>query len=281
MAENNKSQSLIVGEVQEAYRDLVGHVGAFNPIAYVNQQSAKSLAYARDLQAKNARLKAAAAKAPAKIRKRLGPLVKATSAMSAMQRAMLSADARTATERMNQATHVIPICFDGVATVTLSAVATISAPHNRPWRFLGITTNDGQTSAAAPFRLVSLLLANTEHVVTSNVAFSASAPTSPGVDLGIFSVKNQLGAAQSAYRWRPWGLGAAGVLRSDAQIKIQVYNPAAATASCNISVFVQSSPCGDDDFYTTDAGGVLAANDKRAVQFMSQLRSGAMSNFRR
>jgi hypothetical protein len=280
------TNSIRVGEAIEignAISEYEQAVGAFDINKFLKMNAGQRAAYVKAEAAAAAKVAAVAKKNPIVARK-VAPavkLVKRTStAMSQMQAAVRSAESRGVTDRMAQATHIIPVCFDTVPTVTASGIATIGAPHNRPWRFLGIVANDAQVSVANPPRLISLQLAGTEHVVTSNVSFSSGAPTQPGVDLINFSAKNQL-AMRNEFRWRFWGMGVAGVLRSDAQIKLQVYNPAATSQSVNLSLLVQSSPCGDDDYYTTEKGGVHAANDPQSIKFMNNLARGGMSLFRR
>jgi hypothetical protein len=173
-------------------------------------------------------------------------------------------------EWLKRPTHVIPVPFDAVGAASISGVATISAPHDRSWRLLGIQVNDAQ---ATGMRIVSFKIANTEHVITSNVAFSSGAPPSPGMDAAIFSTKMQT-MLLPQYRWFPWALNRAGVIRSDGKIQIQVYNPGAAAASLNVSLFVQSSPCGDGDGYSVAEGGVLKAGSEQSNRFLAALRNG-------
>jgi len=196
-----------------------------------------------------------------------------TTTVTAALQAAAAARFKATHEWLNRPTHVIPVNFDAVAAATLSGVATVAAPHNSAWRLIAIQVNDAQ---ALGMRITSFTLANTEHVVTSNVTFSGGAPTSPGIDASIFS--NRMNTVLlPEYRYRPWALKRGGVLRSDAVIKIQVYNPGAAAASLNLTLFVQSSPCGDGDGYATEKGGVHPMGSEQSEAFLNSLASGGMS----
>lgn len=280
------SKDIQVGEAIQIGRyvtQFADQLGAFDAKAFLSMSASQRQAYLKNLAAPAARI-AAAAKASPAIAKKIRPTIHlataAQTAMAQMQAAVSSAEAKGVTDRLAQATHVIPVCFDNVATVSPSGIATVSAPHNRPWRFLGVMANDAQTSVVLPPRLISLKIAGTEHIIASNVVFSSGSPTSPGVDLSVFSTKNHL-ALKPEFRWRFWGMGIAGVMRSDAQILMQVYNPAGASQSVNLSLLVQSSPCGDDDgFYSTEKGGVHASNDPVSIKFMANLARGGMRLYR-
>lgn len=179
----------------------------------------------------------------------LAPILKLSSGVRAVTAATLRAGAvarvQDTRDYLEQATHVIPVCFDNVGATSSSGTATIASPHDQPWRVVAIHTNDSQCTG---IRFTSLKFGNTEHVVSSNVTFTAGSPTSAGIDAAAFSGKLYR-ALKPQFQYRPWGLGKGGWIRSDGHIVMQVYNPGASAASLNVSVFVQSSPCGEKAAY--------------------------------
>lgn len=221
-------------------------------------------------------LKAQASRNPA-LAQALRPVIKMASSATTTARAALNAAAaqrvKTQADFLNQPTHVIPVCFDAVGPAAQSGTATIKAPHNNPWRLLSIQTNDAE---CVGMRVTSFVLAGTEHVVTSNVTFDSGGPTFPGIDLATFSHRmNTVVLAQ--HRYRPWGLGKGGVLRADGEIKIRLYNPGAGPANANITLFVQSTPCGENSIYISDKGGVLPGSAKGSKEFFARLMAGQMT----
>ena len=207
----------------------------------------------------------------------LKPLVniaqRATDSATTAMNSMAAASAKASIERLNMPTHMISVCFDAVGTLALSGTATVKAPHNNPWRLTSIHTNDSQCTG---LRFSSFVLGGTEHIVTSNVTFDANGPSNAGWDAAVFSGKMQA-LVHPQYRFRPWGLGKGGVLRADSELRMRIYNPLGASASLNVTIFCQSSPCGDNDLYITDKGGVYPTGSKPSKAFFEQLMGGRMT----
>jgi hypothetical protein len=212
----------------------------------------------------------------AKTNASLKPMLKLTAGARSVTQAAMAAAAshrvKATRDYLEQPTHVIPVGFDAIPLGSLSGIATIKAPHNQPWRLLNIHTNDNQCTG---MRFVSIKLANTEHVLASNIAWSAGAPVNPGIDAAVFSGKMHRGL-QPTFQYRPWALGRGGWLRSDAEILLQVFNPSATTAaSLNVSLLVQSSPCGEGVGYATTA--VLPNGSPEANRMWRKLGKGFLN----
>ncbi len=228
-----------------------------------------------------ARIKANAAAAQAQALKTpaVAPLAKLGAAAQKVSATVLTLAAQSrfkkSEEAAEQPTHVIPVCFDNVAPGAASGVATITAPHDQPWRLVGIMANDAQSKG---IRVVELKFGNTEHVIQSNVTYSTGGPTNPGMDCEIFSGKLYLGN-RAQFRYRPWGLGPSGWIRSDAKIQVKVFNPGAEAASINLSFLVQSSPCGEGAVY--DDAFVHPKSRKLGAAFHQKFTKNLLSYFRR
>ncbi len=210
--------------------------------------------------------------AAARQNRQLAPFAQmATNASNAAKTAMSAVAVQRVkhkAEILNTATHIIPVNFDAVLATSLSATATIKAPHQQSWRLLSIHTNDAQCTG---IRFVNISIAGQNHVKTDNVEWSV-APTSPGIDFAIFSNKNNMAASHPQYRYRPWGLGEGGIFRPDGTLVLQAYNPTAATVNANVSLFVQSSPCGESWRYDGEKGGLHAIGSQGFKQFFSGLQ---------
>jgi hypothetical protein len=234
-----------VGEYTEALGDELAELGAVIQRARRPGLDPRFRGLLASVQSRIGSLEAAAQAKPQQFR----PMLRLTQGVRAVAQAAAQAAAaqrvKSTRDYLEQPTHVIPVPFDAVAATSLSGVATVKAPHGQPWRLCSIHTNDAQCTG---IRVVSIKLANTEHVVASNVSFSSGGPTNAGIDAALFSGKMYRGLMAS-YQYRPWGLGRGGWLRSDAELQLQVYNPGAAAVSLNLSLLVQSSPCGEGTQY--------------------------------
>ncbi|WP_156041383.1 hypothetical protein [Chondromyces apiculatus] len=258
------SRSFSVGEWNEQFLDAIAEVGA-------TKSSSAAAKAKRRLATLNAAIKKAAAQAKNnKLKALAATATKTTNATLAAQNAAAAARLKATRDFLDQPTCPIPVCFDAVAPGSVSAVATISSPHDQPWRMVAIVANDSQCDG---MRVTSLKFGNTEHVPAC-VAYVGGTPTQPGVDLSIFSGKLHR-AILPSHQFRPWGLGRGGWIRPDGKIYLQLFNPSATAKSANLIVLVQSSPCGEKATYGKDF--MYEDGSQVARSSWSKLRRGAFS----
>lgn len=187
---------------------------------------------------------------------------------SAAKSAAVNRRVQDTADRLDTATHIIPVQWDNLANAATDGVE-ISAPHNgQPWRYLAMLA---ASTATVGTRITKFSLASTNHVNADNVKYTTTTPTAGGLDFAQFVGSNQLSAAIPRYRWQPWGLKSSGVIRPDGKINIDVANRSGAGAYIYIGVMVQSTPCGDQAQYVSSRGGVYRQRSKAGRAFMQKL----------
>ncbi len=166
-----------------------------------------------------------------------------TAAAQIMAKTLATIEAHRRHEAKLKPTVVVGVNFDSVGATSLSSSATIGTPYQG--QDFAITGFLAYGTAIQNFRLTQFNPGGVDLVSgTTTSAVKGISATNPGVPLFIWS-QDFLARMHPRFQWAPW-TGRSMVFSSEATFNLQVYNAGSSAAGCQISIFMQCSPCGSN-----------------------------------